>query len=153
MERARVRRMYFLSWFPLDCIATIPYDLVANLSIGRAESLQFDGSIIYGDLHIVQLLKLVRLLRLFKTVKLMTVFEKALVFRYEDVALSKFILFVFFCLHWSACLFSWLDENHCDLTEHSSFQYAAGIQDANIGPRYFAALYWALATMTTIGYG
>lgn len=75
---------------------------------------------------------------------------QALVFRYEDMGIVRFLLFIMACLHWSACTFSWLDETVCVQSgEYSSF-VDSGLDDENRKAKYIAALYWALATMTTI---
>jgi hypothetical protein len=55
------------------------------------------------------------------------------VFRYEDIALAKFTLFVFFCLHWSACIFSWLDENTCGHSPEDSIFVDAELDGSSIG--------------------
>lgn len=74
-----------------------------------------------------------RLLKVLKTIHLFNIFEKALVFRYEDMAKIKFTLFVFFCLHWSACIFSWLDENVCENDPDYSVFYASNLSDRGNG--------------------
>jgi hypothetical protein len=89
---------------------------------------------ILNRLTLIELLKLVRLLRFLKTNNLFNIFEKALVFRYEDLAKIKFTLFVFFCLHWSACVFSWLDENVCENDPDYSVFYASGLSVRGNGP-------------------
>lgn len=49
------------------------------------------------------------------------------------MATIKFILFVCFCLHWSACIFSWLDENICvDDINYSVFE-SSGLTHRGIG--------------------
>jgi hypothetical protein len=79
------------------------------------------------------MLKMIRLLRLLKIFHLFNIFEKALVFRYEDMAKLKFTLFVCYCLHWSACIFSWLDDNICENTSDFSVFEASGISDLGNG--------------------
>ena len=75
---------------------------------------------------------------------------QALVFRYEDIGILRFLIFIMLSLHWSACIFSWIDENIClQGDEYSSF-VSAGLEDENRKTKYIAAFYWALATMTTI---
>lgn len=109
-----------------------------------------DGPRLYDTFTLIQFFKLFRLLKLFKTILIFENFEKALVYRYDDLGILRFLLFIFFCLHWSACIFSWLDENICLQADEYSIFVGTGLEDEDRATKYIAALYWALATMTTI---
>jgi len=59
---------------------------------------------------------------------------------------------VIFIGHWIACIFfsiglsDFTSDYHCWLTN-------AGLEDQEKDAQYIASLYWAFATMTTVGYG
>ena len=59
---------------------------------------------------------------------------------------------VIFIGHWIACIFfsighaAFTDEYDCWLTN-------VGLEDKSKDEQYIASLYWAFATMTTVGYG
>jgi hypothetical protein len=119
-------------------------------SVGSDKLLSIDGPRLYDTFTLVQFFKLFRLLKLFKTIAIFQNFEKALVYRYDDLGILRFLLFIFFTLHWSACIFAWLDENICLQADEYSVFVDTGLEDEDRATKYIAALYWALATMTTI---
>ena len=112
-------------------------------SVGSDKLLSIDGPRLYDTFTLVQFFKLFRLLKLFKTIAIFQNFEKALVYRYDDLGILRFLLFIFFTLHWSACIFAWLDENICLQADEYSVFVDTGLEDEDRATKYIAALYWA----------
>jgi len=55
-----------------------------------------------------------------------------------------------FFAHWLACCFWVIGKEH---EERDSWIIKAELVDADFQMRYITSLYWALTTMTTVGYG
>ena len=59
---------------------------------------------------------------------------------------------VFFIAHWIACIFYAIGESEKS-EGRTSWIETHGIEDSPVDQKYIASLYWAFATMTTVGYG
>lgn len=153
MDMNAIWSTYLKRWFILDLIAAFPFDMVVLLSFGAQHFNTFDTPEMGYAVQVVNFIKITRLLRILRVIALFSAFEKALLFRYDEITLVKFALFVLFCLHYSACFFSWLDMNVCTQDPTYSIFEDTGLAHGSVGARYLAALYWAYATMATIGYG
>jgi len=132
-----VARRYLRTWFILDFASSFPLDWLTN---GK------------GRLEPVKLLKVSKVMRVFKLMQLggrirninciqdlIDTFHLRMVLRRGNVIFKMALL-----CHWMACFM-----------QVSGPGYLAGYQDVshNAGSQYLAALYWAMTTMTTVGYG
>lgn len=109
-------------------------------------------------LRTLQFIKFVRVLRLLRAFKLKRIFGKL-----EDylqltptlnavLALIRLSFMVICIAHWCACgfqLIATFEESIYPVT----WVVQARLQDEDWGTRYITSIYWALTTMTTIGYG
>ena len=66
--------------------------------------------------------------------------------------LLRVIAVVLFIGHWIACIFFAIGQSESEYYE-DNWQSNAGIIDKSTGEKYVASIYWAFATMTTVGYG
>lgn len=137
LDPQKVRRRYMVSWFPFDLIAVLPFELLllaAGLNTSR-------------HVEIFALLKLPRLLRMYR-LSVLTQFNDATVLR-----VLKLLVGFLLVAHWMGCGFfllgrlwgeedmpSWVDRYDLRDEEHTSVKFTH-------------AVYWALTTMTTVGYG
>ena len=71
----------------------------------------------------------------------------------DSADLIRFIIFVLFLLHWSACIFYFLDSQLCADSEDRSTYVANDMDMLPFMDKYVASFYWAFATVLTIGYG
>uniref|UniRef100_A0A7S3CWV8 Cyclic nucleotide-binding domain-containing protein n=3 Tax=Palpitomonas bilix TaxID=652834 RepID=A0A7S3CWV8_9EUKA len=162
----KIARNYAKSWFALDFVASFPYDLLVD-------ALNESSTTLGTSLQLLQLLKalrLVRLVRLVRLLKMNQLFKKL-----EDVLtfsaplkFLKLLVIMFLVAHLDACLWYAASSIHSHDENTWVFRYyqdnmIGGAMDAqNPGDDvdialanrfYMYSLYFAFATMATVGYG
>ena len=123
-----IRQRYLRTWFIVDLLAAIPFDLIAAAP-------GISGSSLAPVLRFLGLLRLLRVARIFvlsRELRLRTSFNPAL------LRLAFFAFWVALLAHWIACGWIALDG------------HLVGPLDL---PAYQQALYWTITTLTTVGFG
>jgi hypothetical protein len=125
MRKQQIAKRYFQSWFAIDAVSTVPYDVIALFLGGGEEG--GDGG---GDnlsqlkiLRILKLLKMVKMLRVLKSARILKRLVAAAGLSNATTQLLKFLLIIMALLHWTACVWrilpdieanpegSWMTEN------------------------------------------
>lgn len=140
----RIAFNYIRTWFLIDLASVLPFDM----------------------LRMVRLLRLAKLLRIFRASRVLKRWETHVSINYGTLTLCKFVLYMLLLSHWLACLFKLaatmevphglsFGEDDIESWLEAYFQNAIGVDFSSVTilQQYNAALYWAVMTVTTIGYG
>mmetsp|Transcript_22101 Transcript_22101/g.32942 ORF Transcript_22101/g.32942 Transcript_22101/m.32942 type:complete len:857 (+) Transcript_22101:71-2641(+) len=134
-RQAKIFKQYLKGWLIPDILSILPF-----------ERMNIDG-------EYAPLLRLFRLIRIRRVVPLVREMEKSEYFNYYATAIIKYVIMAAYNAHWSACIFYELARIHDfdDTTWVSN--NSPGLQDESIANQYVTSLYWAITTLTTVGYG
>ena len=143
-----IAKDYCRGWFLIDLISTIPIDRFVALAVTSVDS--------SNNLRTLKLVRSFRIIRLFKILRILK-FSKISenVKDFLDFSPASFRLLqltsqVLFMAHFMGCFFYLISSNHEDT---DTWWNAAGLADNSKFEIYIAAIYWAISTMTTVGYG
>ena len=124
-DRASIRRHYQRTWFAVDLLAAVPFDVIASAAGGST------GQVL-RVLGLLRVLRVARILVLQREWRMRTSFNPAL------LRLAFFVFWVVMISHWIACGWIALDGFNAGHPELHPYQQA---------------LYWSITTLTTVGYG
>lgn len=141
-------RVYTRGWFWIDLIAILPFDMIGVVASS-------------DDLNNLKALRIARLMRLFKLLRILRAgrmfdrWESSMAINYSVLTLCKFVALTVVVAHWLACLWH-MTVNIEDQPVNWVTNYGnpadpdVPLTTAEV---YVVALYWAVMTMSTIGYG
>ena len=171
MEPKNIVISYLRSWFLLDLVASIPFDLIflepegertaqtSSSATGKNQNQQAA----YRSTKFVRIMKLIRLLKLFRMLRLNRILnrlERKMSIKYGLWQVIKFTFAVMCLAHWQACAWYLMhvlqDKGHSGSTWVELLAYNQNSAPLDMQPRwtqYVTCIYWSVTTMTTIGYG
>ncbi|GAB5368695.1 hypothetical protein AAMO2058_001341700 [Amorphochlora amoebiformis] len=150
---------YVKTWFFIDLASSMPLDTMVDTGTSGS-------SIAHG----LKLLKLFKLLRILRVDRIIAKIQQKNHIKYSTVAICKFLLILLMGAHWLGLIF-WLvsiesgcSQPYCSwvITYASNAHYYSPVdgqcfsETCNEWPlasRYLLCLYWAITTMSTIGFG
>lgn len=157
-----VVRLYLQGWFLVDFLSIIPIDLIllqfSNVAGHTCMTLAECFAESLRDVKMMKLLRLLRLLRLMRFFRIKGRLETSLGASYAALSLCQFGALVLVTCHWLACLWGFVAVQNFD----SDIGWLAAVRSAKGGDEelyteplyiYFIGFYWALTTMTGVGYG
>eukprot|EP00931_Biecheleriopsis_adriatica_P082729 TRINITY_DN5617_c0_g2_i1.p1 TRINITY_DN5617_c0_g2~~TRINITY_DN5617_c0_g2_i1.p1 ORF type:complete len:753 (+),score=134.51 TRINITY_DN5617_c0_g2_i1:50-2308(+) len=141
---SKVAMHYLRTWFLFDAVASIPWDLLSARVLPNLQPLKL--------LKLGKITKVIKLLRVGKLLLRCTdptfidAFEGSFSFRgYQNLKKVILLLSITILLcHWLACSLAAIDGEAID-------SYLGAGKE--LPSRYLASLYWAMTTLTTVGYG
>eukprot|EP00439_Symbiodinium_sp_Y106_P046962 s836_g6.t1 len=148
----RITIHYLKTWFILDFVTLIPFDIIA-LTSGVEDVKELNG------VKAIRVLRLVKLFRVLKTSKFTHKYEIPYSIPYQQVTLFKFLLILILVCHWLACVWAltlqlvssdlpqWIDE-----VEAEDLEFGIQTRDSPVS-MYIASFYFCSYTMTSVGYG
>ena len=149
-DRRSIVINYLKGWFFFDLTASIPIDLIMwMITTGcefAAESEQSSGSASRSTklIRVIKIFRTFRILRLAKLKRVVLTLESFLNLNFSAVSIFKYLFSVFLLAHLLACGFVYCSTKH---------GWMVPLREFSQSRQYIAALYWAFATMTTMGYG
>jgi len=154
----KIAKRYAKSWLVIDIIVAFPFDaLQAGYNDDLTSSDVNQKQTVLGLLRILRLLKILRALKFLKVNKL---FHKIKAYYgassgvTNTFKLARLLLIVLLMAHWLAggwYLVAAFEEQNGDA--ENTWVYQNGFQDLGAPSLYLYSLYWAVATMLTVGYG
>jgi len=148
---SRVGLKYLKTWFFIDALAVVPWDLIGVL--------HSDTETLAGA-RVIRVVWMLKMLRLMKPSRIIHKIEIPYSIPYQQqLALFRFLGFLVIVCHWLACVWAmtlkvvdkafprWIDEIS---TVDSSFGF---FEDDRAVRTYIAAFYFCSYTMTSVGYG
>jgi len=139
---------YMKGWFWIDLIAVLPFDMVGVFASS-------DDMSNLKVLRIARLLRLFKLLRILKAGRMFERWETSMAINYSVLTLCKFVALTVVVAHWLACL--WHMTVNIEAKEVNWVTNYGDPADPDgqlsVAEVYIVALYWAVMTMSTIGYG
>ncbi|CEM39207.1 unnamed protein product [Vitrella brassicaformis CCMP3155] len=163
-DRRMIMRHYLKGWFAIDLLSILPFDVLGLLYESKT----------------IQRLKIVRALRLLRLLKLARVLSTSRVFKqmetsvswpYGKIALVKFAVLIVVAGHWMACCWGLVGRMEESIAKESgplppgadleaARNWLEYVQMDKGGPEsddhfgiYAVSIYWAVMTLTSIGYG
>jgi potassium voltage-gated channel Eag-related subfamily H protein 7 len=153
-DRRKIAVRYLNSWFVWDLLSVLPFDFIGSLS-GEEHLANLKS------LRIIRLLRLAKVAKFFKTSNVIRRWERRGSMSHAETQLIKFGTAIELVAHWLACLwcmqlaseaqgsYTWLHA----LTDSDGDGIISEDEAWSPISIYSAALYWAVVTITSVGYG
>ena len=150
-DRREIAGRYLKSWFVPDILSTFPYQWLLQSPFDVSSSSNYKAPTLIRVLKIFRLLRTFRILRLVKLGRHFMLLQQKLSNELSLLITFCTILTVMGCIaHWAACGFYFTSQ----LSESpQNWVSAVYMDNANDSDKYVMALYWAVTTLTTTGFG
>ena len=143
LDKNVIAERYLKSWFLIDMISSIPFDVLIWLS-----SASFGNDNLFAATRLLRFSKIIRVVKILRVMRLqrlnLTQSAAASGFNmFSDVA--KNAAAIFYGAHWMTCCFIFLCQE-TEAEEHDIMQLEGA-------ERYIAGLYYTFTYLTTVGFG
>lgn len=151
MQRKAIIWNYLRSWLVVDLVACVPFAAVFPSTGSNSMS---------GFLRFIRLARLYRLLRLARVFSVMSpnsrsraleCLHELVSFKLSSVRTFLVIMTFVLAVHLMACL--WFYVTVLESPDINTWVIVRNLQDSSVSDQYVNALYWAMTTLATVGYG
>lgn len=155
--------IYLKSWFLIDFISIIPFDMIGELSVSSTVDYhdpeqkmnQFVRLTKVSKLY--KLIKFTRMIRLLKIVKkrkeIMRRMKNVMQFGATVERLSFFVMMLLLMCHFAGCFWIFIAKNFHDEEVKGDSWVEDGHSGSDMAELYVVSLYFTMQTVTTVGYG
>lgn len=126
----------------LDIVTSIPLSTIVYISGVNGR--------IYGLCRLFQFLRIVRFGKYLDRIVDFINTKTTFIVTTASLRVCQIFLLILFLCHWCCCIFHFIGDN--DISQ-ISWIIVDEMQDEKLGKRYLRSFYWAMYTITTIGYG
>ena len=144
--KCSIAKRYMSGWFWIDAPASVPMELL---------SIYWEQASHLGFMRFLRMFRMLRLLKLLKVDQYVNLLEEHLNANLRFLRIVQMTLKMLFLAHLLGCFWYYVaiesGEEVTWITSYSDGDAAA--PDADVSKRYLYSLYWALTTLTTVGYG
>jgi hyperpolarization activated cyclic nucleotide-gated potassium channel 1 len=151
---------YAKGWLLFDIVAVMPIDLILE-AIGLNNSQDSTEPASYNSLirlvRLPRLYRLIRISRIFKLVKrsgesdIMERMQDMLSLNRGVMRILGFLMTISICVHIMGCMWFFLAK--LDGLGPDTWVVRGGMEDSSHQTQYIAAVYWAVTTVSSVGYG
>ena len=99
----QIRRAYFESWFFVDFISCLPFDLIDFLPTDGGDRHGSHGNH-YRSMRLIRLLRLFKMLRVLRGSRLLQRYECSIAMPYAQLSILKSVIGLGLVAHWIACV-------------------------------------------------
>lgn len=153
-SKKQISIRYLKSWFFFDLVATFPLNTILCISNGDSP---FSPDNIHAATNLLKILRLSRILKLVRLVKLKNqIIEMESYISNNHITnvlvFLRLVLSSVFMAHWMACIWYYIGKDEATNSPNVWIRLK-NIQDKQPHEIYINALYFAITTMATVGYG
>jgi CRP-like cAMP-binding protein len=155
MKRTDIILNYLKLWFWIDLLATFPYTWVLDRLAFNTQSSTLSAP---KFIRIIKALKFLRFLKLLRLARLKHILIKIEDYIANNTLVNFFVFIRLLCLvfllaHWTGCLWFYVGYQDWINGHPITWIVTASVQDIPVFDQYIFSLYWAITTITSVGYG
>lgn len=161
-SRRKIIKNYIQGWFFIDLLAAFPFEILEN-NLFQTEDDTYVSFRNISSNNFQQLLKLPRIYRLFRLARLIKMITKTKKSKYlmkiqeifklnsGFISLINYLIIISVAINFVGCM--WFFEAKIRGFEPDTWVYELQLIDEDDFVLYIYSIYWAIQTLSTVGYG